>query len=264
MKTYCDWIQERFPGVHIKVDGCNEHVFPRLCLKIRKQLVALDRQVDLSKGAQHLSPKEWAEYLDQDPKDWTMLDVRNHYEWKVGRFKRSEPVPCSTFREFPSYIEQWSKGKDKSKPLLMQCTGGIRCEFFSPLLRELGFKQIYQLRGGSISYAHEVGDQHWEGALFVFDDRVVVPMISDRECTPCSTCLGCNTPTYHYFNCANVECNAWMLMCRSCYLERKGCCSPECSQSPRVRAIDPESCNRPFRRLSPSSSVSVQCRDDVH
>ena len=106
-----------------------------------------------------------------------ILDVRNDYEWKIGRFEGSELPPLETFREFPAYAKKLKEERDpKTTSVMMYCTGGIRCEFFSALMKKEGFEKVVQLDGGVIHYGLKEGSDHWEGKLFVFDDRLAVPM----------------------------------------------------------------------------------------
>lgn len=250
-EVYTAWLHEQFPGLSIKIHSYFEHVFPRLTIKYRRQLAALDVPVDLSQTAPHLPPKEWKARLDAKRANTLLLDVRNHYEWTVGHFKGAHLPPLEQFRQFPAYAEtlktQWDPD---TTTVLMYCTGGIRCEMFSPHLKSLGFKEIYQLEGGVIQYGQEIGQDHWEGKLFVFDDRLVVPLGHNAHPT-ISTCLHCHTPTDLYYNCANMDCNTLFLACSACHQTLQGCCCPACTQAPRVRPCPTHP--KPFRRLKGSA-----------
>ncbi|MCY3974309.1 MAG: rhodanese-like domain-containing protein [Simkaniaceae bacterium] len=178
-----------------------------------------------------------------------MLDVRNDYEWEIGRFKGAEKPPCRMFREFPAYATRLKKRYDPEKTcVLMYCTGGIRCEYFSSLLRAEGYVSLHQLRGGVLGYGREVGTDHWEGNLFVFDDRLVIPL-SDDEGEPIAHCRHCKTKSDACYNCANMECNALFPCCVTCCGTFAGCCSPECMRASRVRPCKPARRPKPFRKL---------------
>ena len=178
-----------------------------------------------------------------------LLDVRNDYEWKVGRFEGAELPPCETFREFNSYAEHLKERADPATtPVMMYCTGGIRAELYSALLREKGFQKVYQLLGGIIGYGKEEGGKHWLGKLFVFDDRLAVP-ISDEETAPTiGACHHCSCPNDTYYNCANMDCNHLFLCCPACLQKFAGCCQDSCVQAPRTRPYHQETAHKPFKR----------------
>jgi UPF0176 protein len=248
-EAYMEWLSNRpsFTGVVFKIHRHHEQVFPRLTIKYRKQLVALDRSVDLSKRGEHVSPADWKKMLEE-PEKHLVLDVRNDYEWRVGRFEGAEVPPCENFREFESYVDHLKEKIDpESQKVMMYCTGGIRCELFSAILKEKGFDKVYQLEGGIINYGLKVGSDHWLGKLFVFDDRLSIP-ISPEPSSPIGTCHLCNTTAETYYNCANMDCNLLFLCCPECLLALKGCCKEECCQSPRLRPHHPQNLHKPFRR----------------
>jgi UPF0176 protein len=246
---YIDWMHSRpeFANVHFKIHEYHEHAFPRLQIKYRKKLVALDQPVNITLQGEHLPPEKWKEMLaSKDP--YVLLDIRNDYEWKVGHFKGAELPPCETFRDFRTYVENLNtKIQDKKTPVMMYCTGGIRCELYSAVLKENGFDQVYQLEGGIINYGLKEGSEHWLGKLFVFDDRLTVP-ISEEETPVIGQCAFCEAPTESYYNCANVECNHLYLCCPSCLKELVGCCSHECTQAPRIRPYHEQNPHKPFRK----------------
>lgn len=129
----------------------------------------------------------------------------------------------------------------------MYCTGGIRCELYSALLKEKGFEKVYQLNGGIINYGLEEGSKHWNGKLFVFDDRLSVP-ISEEEAPVIGKCHHCDAPTETYINCANMDCNELFLCCPDCLKEHKGACQTTCENAPRTRPYQEHSAHKPFRR----------------
>lgn len=246
--AYIEWMNQdpRFEGIHFKLHEHHENIFARMSVKYRKQLVALDWKVDLRNSGEHLSPKEWKETLENE--DVLLIDVRNDYEWEIGHFDKATLPPLETFRQFPEYAEKLKEEVDpKTTKVLMYCTGGIRCELYSALMKEKGFEKVYQLQGGVINYGLEEGHSHWKGKLFVFDDRLAVP-IAGEEIEPISHCYHCHLPSDTYYNCANMDCNYLFLACPSCIETYQGCCSHPCKHSPRVRPFQREGGNKPFRR----------------
>ncbi|HSX11953.1 MAG TPA: rhodanese-related sulfurtransferase, partial [Rhabdochlamydiaceae bacterium] len=238
-EAYMAWLKQdpRFQEVDFKCDPHHEHVFPRKTVKFREQLVALDLKPDLTQRGTPLAPKEWKEMLQTRDEDTVLIDVRNDYEWKVGHFEGAELPEHEMFREFPLYAENLKKKFDTEKTkVMMYCTGGIRCELYSSLLKEAGFKQVFQLKGGVIHYGHEEGNAHWKGKLFVFDDRLAVPLAEDAEVISC--CHHCQTSNDTYYNCANMDCNELFVCCPICAEKYQGCCSETCIKAERVRPFE--------------------------
>lgn len=246
---YIQWMQARpeFAHVFFKQDEWDEQVFPRQTVKYRKHLVARNQPINLAKRGQHLSPEEWKKKLESDEKP-LLIDVRNDYEWKLGHFEGAHLPPCNQFREFEEYAETLKNTQDpKNTPVMMYCTGGIRCELYSSILIEKGFTHVYQLEGGIVNYGHKVGSKHWVGKLFVFDDRLSVP-ISEEPHPVIGACHHCNHPTEAYYNCANMDCNTLFLCCPDCLKKWTGCCQLVCQEGPRVRPYHEHSAHKPFRR----------------
>lgn len=242
---YMAWMKDRFGTLDFKIHAAPEHAFAKMTVKYRRQLVAIDCPVDFSLKGEHVSPARWKEMLEQKDENTIVLDVRNDYEWKIGHFEGSELPELSTFREFPQYTKKLKESRDPTKTrVMMYCTGGIRCEFFSALMKQDGFENVYQLDGGVIKYGLEEKGEHWKGKLFVFDDRLGVPMAEDA--TPIGKCSHCQTPNDTYYNCANMDCNALYLSCTNCLKEHKGCCSTDCSTQPRIRPYQESA--KPFRK----------------
>lgn len=245
--AYREWMASRGFDIEFKIHYHHEHVFPRMTVKYRKQLVAFDSQVDVSLGGEHVSPKEWGEMLEADD-GHVVLDIRNEYEWKIGHFKDAECPPCETTRDFRAYTEELLQRIDKEEtPVMMSCTGGIRCEIYSAILKEKGVKKVYQLQGGVINYGLKEGSKHWKGKLFVFDDRLAIP-ISDEKPEVISQCHSCGTPSDDYFNCANMDCNQLFISCRPCLDKLLGCCQCSCMESTHIRPYRKDMPHKPFRR----------------
>lgn len=236
-----------FENVWVKIQGHTEQAFPRLTVKVRKQLVALDETVDMSKVGVTVSPQVWNQMLEQESNK-VVVDVRNEYEWQLGHFEGAALPACQTFREFRSYAQQLKNDVNPEETnVMMYCTGGIRCEFYSAYLKEAGFKKVFQLEGGVLNHGAEVNGEHWKGKLFVFDDRLAVPVGSDDK-EIIGRCHHCKAPTEKIYNCANTDCNALFLCCKECAHKFKGCCKDACCDSPRLRSYHEQE-HKPFRRL---------------
>src|SRR3990167_3140411 len=262
-ELFFDWFlsDERFKGTDIKIHHSSEQAFPRMTIKYREQLVALDQKVDLSLGGDHISPAEWKKMLESKDPNIIVIDVRNDYEWEVGHFVGAEKPNYETFREFPKYAKELRERCDpKTTRVLMYCTGGIRCELYSCLMKEEGFDSVYQLDGGVIKYGLEVGNDHWLGNLFVFDDRLVVPIDDQEENQIISKCYDCGIATDRYINCANMDCNKLFLCCYKCGENNKGCCSKECMEAPRTREFVQKERPKPFRKLPFEKKVEMNAK----
>lgn len=251
--TFYDWFlnDQRFKETDIKVHSHTEQAFPKLTVKYRSQLVAMDVDYDFSHTGKHVSSDEWATMIENRDEDTLILDVRNGYEWEVGHFEGTEKPDFKTFREFPRYAKELKKKRNPEKTkVMMYCTGGIRCELYSCLLKEEGFDEVYQLNGGIIKYGLEKGAKHWKGKLFVFDDRLVIPISETEETETVGQCIHCNGAIDTYYNCANMDCNELFISCLECAKKMVGCCSTECVDAPRRRQFVPQDSPKPFRKLS--------------
>ena len=232
-QEYMDWIHSdpRFAKIQFKIHISHEQAFPKATIKYRRQLVAIDQEVDLKVQGEHVTPETWDEMLKSRDENTVVLDVRNNYEWEVGHFEGAELPPLETFRQFPQYAKQLKEARDPQKTkVMMYCTGGIRCEYYSSVMKNEGFENVYQLDGGVIQYGLDQGQSNWRGKLFVFDDRLVVP-ISDEEAPSIGVCKYCKTSTDIYYNCANMDCNDLFVCCATCAKEHRGCCCEKCQNA---------------------------------
>jgi UPF0176 protein len=224
-------------------------------IKVKNSVVAVAEEIDWDHRGEHLDPKQWKKFLESENPP-PVLDIRNDYEWDIGHFAGAKKPPCNNFRDFTDYANQLEGELKKDEPVLMYCTGGIRCELFSSMLKKRGFKQVYQLDGGVINWGLKEGTKHWDGKLFVFDDRMAVPL-ADESCT-ISTCHYCGQQSDTYYNCANMDCNELFISCPVCIQELQGCCCTSCQQAERVRPVHEQKPNKPFRKWYNYQSTKVK------
>lgn len=253
---YMHWLREdpRFKEVEFKIHYHFEHVFPRCTIKKREQIVALDAKVDLAQTGEHLSPADFRDKLNSRGPNTLLIDVRNDYEWKLGHFEGAELPKLEKFREFPKYAEDLAETYDlENTEVLMYCTGGIRCEPYSALLKQKGFKKVFQLQGGIIKYGLTEGTRGWLGKLFVFDDRLSVAISEEEKAPIIGKCFHCGQESEVYYNCANMDCNELFLACPQCAEEWRGCCSKSCQCTDRLRPFEAGVHPKPFRRWYSSS-----------
>jgi UPF0176 protein len=223
-----------FNYLWFKEDVGKMHPFRKMNIRVRDEIVSLKHKVDLSKTGNYLEPKEIMDLYDKEGKlkeNVVFLDARNDYEYKVGRFKDSIQINTKTFREFPEKIKELEKRPDiKDKKIVMFCTGGIRCEKASVVLKEAGFKDVNQVHGGVINFVQNYPDTFWEGKLFVFDKRLVIP-VNKKDSKPISNCEICDVRCDLYKNCRNPECDKLVILCLECQMKYHGCCSKNCFKS---------------------------------
>lgn len=172
-----------------KYSESDHQPFNRMLVRLKKEIIAFG--VEGINPAARTSPKlkaaELKQWLD-DGKPVTLLDTRNDYEVKLGTFKNAVLAGIDSFRDFPDAVAKLPEDL-KEQPVVMFCTGGIRCEKAGPYMEREGFKEIYQLDGGILKYFEEVGADHYEGECFVFDQRVGVdPALRESESTQCYHC----------------------------------------------------------------------------
>tara|TARA_R110001599_G_scaffold24835_7_gene89488 strand:- start:14106 stop:15071 length:966 start_codon:yes stop_codon:yes gene_type:complete len=233
-----------FENTEFKTDESDYIPFSKLICKTREEIVSLHVDgVDPKDGGNHLSPAEWRRVMEEE--DHVMIDVRNNYESKIGHFKGALKPDVENFFDFPQWLEEAEIPKDKK--VLMYCTGGIRCEKFSVLMKEQGWDDVNQLHGGILRYAKEEEGKHFEGKCFVFDDRLVVP-VNPKDLAPIAKCEITGKPADTYVNCANMECNKLFVCSEEGAHIMEGCCSEECKQSEYRRPFDPENAFKPFRK----------------
>ncbi|HRG29071.1 MAG TPA: rhodanese-related sulfurtransferase [Chitinophagales bacterium] len=213
--------------LNVAVDDDGKSFFV-LKIKVREKIVAdgiNDPSFSMQNKGKYLTAEAYNQ-LSENP-DTIIVDMRNHYEYEVGHFKNAIEVPSDTFREQLPMAADMLKDK-KDKPIIMYCTGGIRCEKASAYMLHNGFKNVYHIEGGIIHYANTIKEQHLEnkfiGKNFVFDDRLG-ERIGDEII---SNCHQCDNPADTHTNCVNPGCHLLFIQCPTCAEKFAGCCSQEC------------------------------------
>jgi UPF0176 protein len=240
-ETACDeyrhWAasDSRFADMPFKCDAVETHKFPKLSVKVRKEIVTLGMELNTpvhERTGKHLSPAEF--HLRMQDENVLILDGRSDYEFDLGRFRGAIRPDAEVFRDYPKWLHE--QNIDKKQPILTYCTGGIRCEKLTALLLQEGFEDVYQLDGGIVNYSKDsvAKGEDFEGRCFVFDQRVSVP-INFVNPSIVGSCRQCDAPIETYVNCANVDCNLLYFSCPSCELKHERCCSENCKESARKR-----------------------------
>lgn len=211
-----------FKGITYKWSDGTGKEFPRLSIKERPELVAFGASNEIKvdeKGVvgagKHLKPEQLHKLVKERGEDVVFFDGRNAYEAAVGKLKDAVIPDTKTTRDFLSEISSNKYDHIKDKPVVTYCTGGVRCEALSLLMKNRGFKEVYQMDGGVVKYGEKYGDDGlWEGSLYIFDGRMN-HRFSDKS-KDIGECVYCKGKTSNYINCADKSCNRLVLVCKSC------------------------------------------------
>ncbi|OVE80448.1 hypothetical protein BVY02_00105 [bacterium J17] len=217
---------------NVKEARSEDFPFRRFKIKRREEIVTSgDETIDARSSSEHLSPEEWDRMISENP-DLTLLDTRNWYETEIGKFRGAIDPKLNNFQEFTDFVLKSSPPKDK--PVLMYCTGGIRCEKASLQMKSLGYEKVYQLKGGILKYFEKVGRGLYEGDCLVFDKRVAV----DPNLKPTGEyvfCPHCGQPGKEKITCDNCQTEA--KICHRCSEKPfKSTCSKNCANQLQFKA----------------------------
>lgn len=224
------YARKEFTGVPLKIGiEQKDEAFWKLTIKIKKQIVADGLQpgdYDVTNVGTHLSAKEFNEHIERGA---VVVDMRNNYESAIGKFEGAITPNAYTFREELPMAAEMLQGKE-DEPVLLYCTGGIRCEKASSYLKHKGFTKVYQLLGGIIDYKHQIEQggltSKFKGKNFVFDDRLGERITEDVL----GICYHCASPCDDYINCKEEACNLLFIECYPCSKKNEGFCSPTCKE----------------------------------
>jgi UPF0176 protein len=208
----------RFLNIHYKRSEGTGDAFPRLSVKVRPEIVSLhlgtcDVDPNITTGV-HLKPEELHKWIAEG-REFYVVDMRNAYEHMVGKFAGSICPPMENFRDLPKLMKMIDHLKNKT--VLTVCTGGVRCEKASGYLITQGFKDVYQLDGGIVSYMEKYPNEDFEGKLYVFDGRVAIGFYTDDPRHKIiGKCASCTSPSENIVDCREFGCNGQFILCDSC------------------------------------------------
>lgn len=205
--------------------------FPRLVVKVRDEMVSFgapdELRVDADGvvgGGEKLCPLELHALVGERGDDVVFFDGRNAFEAEIGRFRNAVVPDVSHTREFVAELDSGRYDHLKGKPVVTYCTGGIRCEVLTGLMKDRGFTEVYQLDGGVVRYGEAFGDDGlWDGSLYVFDQRMSVDF-SDHSAV-LGRCQACGDPTKNMLNCRGASCREQLVVCEAC----AAACAPACA-----------------------------------
>ncbi len=207
----------RFTDMNFKRSPGTGTAFPKLSVKARSEIVSAhlgDQDVNPAQlTGKYLAPEELHAWVHSD-KEFYIVDMRNDYEQAVGFFRNSILPPLGHFRDLPKMLPKLAHLKNKT--VVTVCTGGVRCEKASGWLLSQGFKDVYQLHNGIVSYMEKYPNEDFLGKLYVFDGRVTMGFNSDRPAEVVGRCLKCKQPSEEFINCAYSQCHDHFICCSSC------------------------------------------------
>ena len=186
---------ERFSNLEIKYSSTDRQPFHRMKVRLKKEIVTIGLpEINPNKKVgTYVKPEDWNDLIS-DP-NVIVIDTRNKYETKIGSFQNALHPETSSFREFPDWVKKFKNSEDNTnKKIAMFCTGGIRCEKASSLMKEEGFKDVYHLQGGILKYLETIDKENslWNGECFVFDQRVC--LTDELEVGSYKMCFACRMP----------------------------------------------------------------------
>lgn len=229
---YCEYMDQHalFNGIKFKKSPGTGQAFPKLVVKTRKEIVTG------SLAAGDINPNEiTGKYITAEElhglfernENFKIVDMRNDYEQAVGRFEGSVLSGMSNFRDLKNVPKKLEHLKDEM--LISVCTGGVRCEKASGYLMTQGFKNVYQLKDGIVSYMEKYPNQHFKGKLYVFDNRIMMGFNTDApEHEVIGRCELCGKASEAYENCAYDECHKHFICCVDCRKNGKPFCTENC------------------------------------
>ena len=246
LKKYCRATKE-YPGfgkIDFKWSDGTGDDFPRLSVKVRKELVAFTTPAEIevaksgiTNGGKHLKPAQVNALVEERGDDVVFFDGRNAFEAKIGKFKNAIVPDVQTSHDFIKELESGKYDHLKDKPIVTYCTGGIRCEILSAVMINRGFKEVYQIEGGIVRYGERFRDKGlWEGSLYVFDGRM--KMEFSDEAKTIGECEACGSQTSSFRNCTNLGCKDLVLICDSCMEDPSNLeCKPTHTRGRRLQEV---------------------------
>ncbi len=227
MEQFKLFLQSFFPNLTFREQSYPKHSYHKLIVRERDEICVFQESTDVKNTGNHLKPEELKQLYDSGD-DFTIIDARNDYEFDVGHFKDAVRLPIKVFSEFAGQTTQFEHLKEKK--IVLYCTGGVRCEKASAYMKEHGFKDVNQVDGGIINYINTVGDDKWQGGLFVFDDRLI-----SEQPGSITKCIHCSKETQKMIDCHNLVCDKLAVVCEDCQTKFHKTCSIDCRDAPNHR-----------------------------
>jgi len=209
-----------FKDVVFKDSVGNGKGFTKLMVKVRPEVVTLGvGTLNIKKDTAKAITAKQFDNLYAKKEDFVVLDLRNNYEVEAGYFENTVNPKLRNFRELPQKMQELSHLKDKK--VVAVCTGGIRCEKATVLLKKEGFKNIYQLKDGIHTYIKKYPGKHFKGSLFVFDNRMVTPVVDNENREVVGRCAFCNLECEEFYNDDSFRPSKKVICCDVCIVRHQ-------------------------------------------
>lgn len=210
--------------------------FPKLVVRVREELVSFCAVDELTVtrdgvvgGGTHLSPQQVHELVESRGDEVVFFDARNSFEARVGKFRNAIVPDVETTRDFVSEFESGKFDYLKDKPVVAYCTGGVRCEVLSAVMKSRGFKEVYQIEGGIVRYGEQFGDDGlWDGSLYIFDNRMSMDFSDHTKVI--GSCDDCQAPAKYFYDRHHLRGRVPFLLCESC-AEKTGATKPNSGEA---------------------------------
>lgn len=211
-----------FKSIEYKWSDGGADDFPKISVKVRGEIVTFGipdgikvNENGVVGGGTHLTPEQVHKLVEERGDEVVFMDGRNAYEAAIGKFKNAMSPNTKTTKDFIRELKTPEMSALKDKPIVTYCTGGIRCEILTSIMKKQGFKDVYQIDGGIAKYGETYKDEgFWEGKMYVFDKRMNVGF--SNKAIDIGVCSRCQAVTSNYENCAYNECSKLTLVCKEC------------------------------------------------
>lgn len=212
--------QRMFKNVVFKESVGNGLAFTKLMVKVRPEIVTLGvGELNIKKDTAPVVTATEFEKMYEKNEDFVVLDLRNDFEVEAGYFEKTVDPKLRNFRDLPAKLKELSYLKDKK--VVSVCTGGIRCEKATALMKKEGFKNLYQLKDGIHTYMKKYPGKHFKGTLFVFDNRMVTPVVDGADRETVGRCKFCNELCEEFYNDDSVRPSRKVICCDKCIVSHK-------------------------------------------
>ncbi len=210
-----------FCDIAFKESDHPTHAFKKLFVRLRPEVVTLRAGIEAKNAAPYISPEQLQAELERN-ENLVLIDMRNDYEAEIGRFRNAVTLPMKNFRDLPEHMPELKQYEGRN--VVTYCTGGIRCEKASALLKAHGFADVRQLEGGIVRYCEEFPNGYYDGSLFVFDERRTMRFPGARKVTYTSQCSYCGVASDRHIDCTDDICHTLFVCCESCEKTCSGYC----------------------------------------
>lgn len=209
---------KRFSDIVFKESAGDGTGFTKLKVKVRPEVVTLGvGKLNIKKDTAKVVTASELEKMYKKDEDFVVLDLRNDFEVKAGYFDKTINPELSNFRDLPRKLNELKKSKElKNKKIVTVCTGGIRCEKATAFMKQKGFKNLYQLKDGIHTYMAKYPASHFKGSLFVFDNRLLTPVVETKKREVVGQCHYCGAESEQFYNDDRVRPSRKVIVCDKC------------------------------------------------